>query len=63
MSAGDRTSDVKISLEDGGEIEVPGVLSPRTILVTVRDGKLNCNVIPNPTAQISSCTADDLFRR
>ncbi|MDP9936304.1 hypothetical protein J2T11_002666 [Paenarthrobacter nicotinovorans] len=63
VSAGDRTSDVKISPEGSGEITIPGVLSPRTILITVRDGKLKCNVIPNPTAQISSCTADELFRQ
>lgn len=63
VSVGDQTSDVKVPLSEGAKVEVPGVVSPRTILVTVQDGLLQCNVIPNPTAQVQSCDSKALFKR
>ncbi|AFR31408.1 hypothetical protein [Arthrobacter sp. Rue61a] len=62
VSVGDQTSDLKVPLTGVNEVAVPGVVSPRTILVTVEDGLLKCNVIPNPTAQVSSCDVHDIFR-
>ncbi|WP_454810568.1 hypothetical protein [Paenarthrobacter nitroguajacolicus] len=63
VSVGDQTADVKVPLTGANEVVVPGVVSPRTILVTVEGGLLKCNVIPNPTAQVSSCDVHDLFRK
>ncbi|MFK0007789.1 hypothetical protein ACIQTZ_12105 [Paenarthrobacter sp. NPDC090520] len=63
VSVGDQTSDVKVTGSNSSEVIVPGVVSPRTILVTVQGGTLKCNVIPNPTAQVTTCDAQDIFRK
>jgi hypothetical protein len=63
VAAGDDSSDVTIVTGEKESLQVPGVLSPRTILVTVRDGALHCNVIPNASAQTTACNAEDLFQR
>ena len=63
VSVGDQTTDIKIPLVGENEVIVPGVVSPRTILVTVQNGTLKCNVVPNPTAQVNSCDVHDIFRK
>lgn len=62
VAAGDDMSDVRATTAEKEGLKVPGVLSPRTILVTVKDGALVCNVVPNPSAQITACNSDDLFK-
>ncbi|WP_307101494.1 hypothetical protein [Arthrobacter globiformis] len=61
VASGDESSEVKVAQEQGAPIEVPGVLSPRTILIKVEDGALVCHVTPNSSAQIKSCNTQDVF--
>ena len=63
VAAGNDASDVAIATTQQEPLQVPGVLSPRTILVKVEDGGLNCTVVPNPSARVTSCDAQELFRR
>lgn len=62
VAAGDDMADVRAATTAKEVLKVPGVLSPRTILVTVKDGALVCNVVPNPSAQITACNSADLFK-
>lgn len=61
VAAGEDTSDATVKMDEEGPLQVPGVLSPRTILVTVEKGALHCNVVPNPSAQTTACDVRDLF--
>jgi hypothetical protein len=61
VAAGDESSEVRVAQELGASIAVPGVLSPRTILIKVEDGALVCRVTPNSSAQIKSCNTQELF--
>jgi hypothetical protein len=63
-AAGNDVSDVSVVRDqDEKPLNLPGVLSPRTILVKVENGTLRCIVVPNPSAQTTSCDAQSLFRR
>jgi hypothetical protein len=62
VAAGDDTSEVTAATAQKEPLHVPGVLSPRTILVKVEDGVLRCHVTPNPSAQTTACDAQDLFQ-
>lgn len=42
---------------------VTAFLKELPLLLFVQGGTLECNVIPNSSVQISSCTAEELFRR
>ena len=55
--------DVTVEGPEGTLLEIPGAMSPRTILVTVQDGGLKCNVFANVSAQIKDCTVDALFQK
>lgn len=61
VAAGNDTAEVKVSTMNGDPVKMPGLISPRTILVSVADGTLNCHVVPNPSALIDTCNAKDLF--
>lgn len=54
--------DVNIEGSTGTLLQIPGAMSPRTILVTVQDGGLKCNVFANVSAQIQDCTVEALFQ-
>lgn len=62
VAAGDDTSEVTVATAQKERLKLPGVLSPRTILVRVENGALRCHVIPNPSAQTTACDAQDLFQ-
>lgn len=62
LAAGSDESNVTVTTDGKEPLQIPGVLSSRTILVSVENGTLQCHVTPNASAQTTSCNAEDLFR-
>lgn len=64
LASGDDAVEVQVipGPSQDGAVRIPGVISPRTILMTVENGQLTCNVFANSSAQVKTCEAEVLFQ-